>query len=279
MSMRMMTAICHGAQNQGVMKLACKWAKQFDGKITGLGVVDMTVVAPTPAMALPGGNAPLVPPDTALMSDATERIQSTLRDYADQCMQAEVEYEQVKSLVTSHEEILSEAQSQDVVLLGSPLPSEAAAPGGPAKTMLENVLRHSPRPVVVVPDKIADGQGVLVAYDGSLQASRSLQALVASGLIALGKVTILNVGEEFEETNNTPVKRAVDYLAAHGIEAEIHHVVDRAAEHAIVDEAAHRNVELIVMGAYGQSRLAEFFVGSTTSKVIDQSTVPMFLYH
>ena len=279
MSMRIMVVICPGTQNQCAMNLGTKWAKQFGGKVTGLGVIDTTIVAPIPAMALPGGNAPLIPPDTALISNATEHVRSSLHDCAELCMQSEIEYEQIDELVTSYEEILVEAQSQDVILLGSLTPPQAAAPGGPAKTLIENVLRHSPRPVVVVPETAQDGQGILVAYDGSLQASRALQALVASGLMTLGNITVLNVGGEFQDTSNTPTKRALDYLAAHGVEAELHQVVDRAAEHAIVDEAAHRNVELIVMGAYGQSKLAEFFVGSTTSKVIDQSNVPIFLFH
>jgi nucleotide-binding universal stress UspA family protein len=56
-------------------------------------------------------------------------------------------------------------------------------------------------------------------------------------------------------------------------------VTDKSVEQLIIDEAQRQNVELIVMGAYGRSRLAEFFLGSVTSRVIDESPVPLFLFH
>jgi nucleotide-binding universal stress UspA family protein len=33
------------------------------------------------------------------------------------------------------------------------------------------------------------------------------------------------------------------------------------------------------MGAYGRSTLREFFLGSVTSTLLEQATVPLFLYH
>ncbi|MCA9119451.1 MAG: universal stress protein [Planctomycetales bacterium] len=39
------------------------------------------------------------------------------------------------------------------------------------------------------------------------------------------------------------------------------------------------NAELIVMGAYGQARVKEFFFGSATCTALQQSLVPLFLFH
>jgi nucleotide-binding universal stress UspA family protein len=107
-----------------------------------------------------------------------------------------------------------------------------------------------------------------------------LQALVASGLSALDGIRVLSVDEESEETANEHGQRAVEYLAVHGIEAESQpKVTDKSVEHVITEEAQRHGVELIVMGAYGRSRLAEFFLGSVTSRVLDESPLPVFLFH
>lgn len=278
MSIQIMVAVCHGTQNQEMMNLATRWVKQLGGTITGFGVVDESVWAPTPAMALPGGNASLAPPDREIVIRAKNRVQQSLEKWSAHCHQNDVEYQQIDEIGTSHDQILMEAQGHDVILMGKPETSDLGI-SVPAKTIIEDVLRHSPRPVIVVPDHAQEGKGILVAYDGSLQAARALQALVSSGLTALGNITVLYVNNEFEETGDKPIKLATHYLAGHDVYVETHQIVDKAAEHSIVEEAKRRGSELIVMGAYGQSRFAEFFLGSTTGKVIDQSSVPLFLFH
>jgi nucleotide-binding universal stress UspA family protein len=81
-------------------------------------------------------------------------------------------------------------------------------------------------------------------------------------------------------TNNEHAGRAVDYLAAHGIDAENQpEVTEEPVERVIVEQAQRHDLELIVLGAYGRSRLAELILGSVTSRVIDESPVPLFLFH
>ena len=104
--------------------------------------------------------------------------------------------------------------------------------------------------------------------------------MVASGLTALGNIGILTIDENSEETANEHARRAVEYFDVHDIRAESQaKITDKAVEDVIVEEAGRQGAEMIVMGAYGRSRLAEFFLGSVTSRVLDESPLPVFLFH
>ena len=47
----------------------------------------------------------------------------------------------------------------------------------------------------------------------------------------------------------------------------------------ILKEAGEQNASLLVMGAYGRPALREFFLGSVTQKVLENTPVPLFLSH
>jgi nucleotide-binding universal stress UspA family protein len=47
----------------------------------------------------------------------------------------------------------------------------------------------------------------------------------------------------------------------------------------ILDQVRQYQARLLVLGAYGQSTLREFFLGSVTRTVLQHSHVPLFLYH
>jgi nucleotide-binding universal stress UspA family protein len=75
-------------------------------------------------------------------------------------------------------------------------------------------------------------------------------------------------------------ERAVEFLKSHGIPVSACPVdsCGPPAE-AILDRARLWDAGLLVMGAYGQPVLREFFLGSVTRTVLEESPVPVFLYH
>lgn len=133
--------------------------------------------------------------------------------------------------------------------------------------------------MVTVPRSPVGGEAVVVAYDGSLQASRTLYALEASGLADSRIVHVVSVAHQLPEAV-ARVGRAVDFLRAHDIEAHGHPVEsDRAAAIAIEEKLLSLDAGLLVMGAYGQPTLREFFIGSVTRTMLETCAVPIFCYH
>ncbi len=281
MPLRILVAIQNASPGEGSFSLAADWACRFQGSIVGLGIVDESAGAP--ASMLTGGAASLgniaMADAEALRSKAERSVAQALDELETHCREAGIEYRQVAKAGDPEEVIGAEAQSCDVVLLGQAAPPDPEF-GVPARTILESTLRNSPRPVVVVPRHLQSGKGVLVAYDGSIQAARALQAMAACDLVRLGPITVMGVHHDSENAAREHVGRAVDYLAGHGLTADGQVVAsDESVERAIIGEAQARGAELIVMGAYGHSRLAQFLLGSITTKVLDGATAPVFLFH
>src|SRR5271157_4501371 len=138
---------------------------------------------------------------------------------------------------------------------------------------VRRVLKNSPRPVITVPARLNikpddPRHTVLVAYDGSLQAARALQAFQTSGLAGVLPTIVVSVSPEQLEASRV-AERAIDYLRFHDIKAQAHPVTTHKATAPVLLKAAaeHKSV-LIVMGAYGQPILREFFIGSVTRSLL-----------
>lgn len=71
------------------------------------------------------------------------------------------------------------------------------------------------------------------------------------------------------------------YLARHGVNAEVKHVVsgDVSVGDAVLNTVTDEGCDLIVMGAYGHSRVREVAFGGVTRNVLQHMTVPTLLSH
>jgi nucleotide-binding universal stress UspA family protein len=76
------------------------------------------------------------------------------------------------------------------------------------------------------------------------------------------------------------LERARKFLSHHKIEA-VPHVLKLAGPPAapILEQVRSLGAGLLVMGAYGQRALREFFVGSVTRTALGECPVPLFVYH
>ena len=119
----------------------------------------------------------------------------------------------------------------------------------------------------------------VVAYDGSLQAARALAAFQSTGIGESGRVHVLTMdSNSLDATRHAD--RALKYLRYHKIEA-VPHVMHSSSEPAqvILEQVRRLGAGLLVMGAYGQPVLREFFVGSVTRTMLKECPVPVLCYH
>jgi len=144
---------------------------------------------------------------------------------------------------------------------------------------LQNVLRQSSRPVVAVPDTIRDGKSILIAYDGSPQVDRALQAFGTLGLAGGDEAHVLSIHGD-HATAEQQARQAVDFLKSHGIRAFPHSAEPTASvDKIILGTIQQLQAPLLVMGACGRSVWREYVFGSTTTNVLEASPVPLFLCH
>jgi nucleotide-binding universal stress UspA family protein len=259
------------------LDLAIRWARQSDALLVGLGVIDEpTIRGPEPVPL--GGVYYKRHRDDVRMHEARVRVEQFLERFALRCTEAGVPSKLLEDVGLPWEQILVESQRYDLVLLGQRTYFHFETQEAPCET-LKKVLKNSPRPVVTVPEKLGSDGPVVVAYDGSLQAARALQAFQASGLYGQKEAHVITVADDHVEAARH-ADRAAEFLRFHDVPARVHALASTERPARILLERAHSlGAGLLVMGAYGQPVLREFFLGSVTRTLLKESPVPLFLYH
>ena len=147
-------------------------------------------------------------------------------------------------------------------------------------TAVEAALFDSGRPVIMAPPAAPKsfGQTVLIHWNASTETARCI--LFAMPLLKKAKrVAIIAV--EGAISPGPTIKDAVGYLAANGIEATDKTVTGKAsrAGEAILAEATAMGADLLIKGAYTQSRLRQMIFGGATSHILSAATIPVFFAH
>jgi len=257
--------------------LGIRWAKHSNALLVGLGVVDEPEILQPVCMPL-AGTASQERRDRTLLADARHKVENFLQDFSIRCADAGVSSKVLEDVGLPPDQIMLEAQRYDLILLGQQTYFAFETQSGADDTLRE-VVQQSPRPVVAVPEQPASGSSVLVAYDGSLQAARALQAFQSVGTCGLHPVHVVSVLPDRTEAARC-ASRAVDFLGFHGVKTELH-AIGSSQEPAqqILNLARQLNAGLVVMGACGQSGWKEVFFGSVTRTMLHDSNIPLFLYH
>ncbi len=265
--------------SERALDLGIAWARRFDSKLVGVAVVDDPGIRGSEGMLLAEGyHGSIYKP---LLMEARQHVERTLQQFVKRCKDSEVGFRAIEGEGTPYVEILQEAQAHDLVLLGQATHFEYGW-GDQDDETLSRVVKDSPRPVVVVPreEPVLKPQAVtLIGCDGSLPSSQAIASFVASGLDMLGPVMLLGIGEYAIDAERN-LHRAVEYFRAHDIEARPHPIVTKAPPaQVLLERAKDWNAGLLVLGAYGQPTLREFFLGSVTRTILRETTVPLFLNH
>jgi nucleotide-binding universal stress UspA family protein len=140
---------------------------------------------------------------------------------------------------------------------------------------LERIVRASHKPVFVASRAFKPISKVLVAYDGGTSAMKAVDHIACSPLFAGLEIHIVTIGTASPEVKKG-LEDAKALLKAAGIEAEtaVHPGQPDKVLTKLVDDA---QFDLLVMGAYGHSRIRSLIIGSTTTEMIRSCKVPVVL--
>ena len=143
------------------------------------------------------------------------------------------------------------------------------------------VVMGAARPVLVVPYIGASrpmGKRVLVAWNDSREATRAVNDAMPL-LVNADFVDVLTITEA-EGREYRPTEMA-HYLARHGVTCEASNLAQAGLSpaHHILNRATDRDMDTVVMGAYGHSRLRELVLGGDSRTILQQMTVPVLMSH
>lgn len=175
-----------------------------------------------------------------------------------------------------------EARYADLVVLGQTDTDEVL----PAmmSDFPEYVVMYAGRPVLIVPyagsfEHI--GKKILVAWDGSMEASRAINgALPFLRQAQEVKVVVFNAEKQVNVHGEQPGADIALYLARHGVNVDVlQETTDQDSGNALLSLAADTFADLLVMGCYAHSRFREVLLGGASRTVLESMTLPVLMAH
>lgn len=256
-----LVALDGSAYSDPAAALAIDWAGRHGARLLGLGVLDAPSIRGAEPVPL-GAGAYKKARDEARLVEAHRRVVDFLVDFQARSKAAGVTAEVIEDIGDPAARIRREAQRCDVVILARETHFHFETQEEPDGTLAQ-VLRGSPRPVVVVPLELPERQGIVLAYGGGREAARTLQTFHLLGLAAGEPVEVVSIHREAAEAEAL-TRLAGDYLTAHGAPHRLRPIASAAPP-----------AEVLL--AHGHHPLRDLFGTSVTRAVLRACPVPAFI--
>jgi nucleotide-binding universal stress UspA family protein len=270
-----LVALDESAYSDSATTLALEWGYRFGARLLGLGILDKpSITAPEPIPL--GASSFRKGLEEQRLHNAEEHVLGLLSKFQERCAAAGVPARVLEDVGDPTQCILKHAPRCDVIILGYETQFSFEAQDAP-DTVRAKVLRSSPRPIAVVPRELRTGKGVVVAYGGGREVSRTLQTLQLLGLADGEVIHLVSVSRE-DGTVSAAAELAAEFLEAHGAQCELHFVkTDMAPAEAILAQVRILQPRLIVMGAHAHHPLRDLFATSVTRAVLSACPVPVVI--
>ncbi|MGK7945823.1 MAG: universal stress protein [Microcystaceae cyanobacterium] len=143
---------------------------------------------------------------------------------------------------------------------------------------LERIIRSSHKPCLITTQNYQPIERLLLAYDGSKSCQKILQFLIDSSVFQGLELHIVNViknnAQDIAHQRLEEAKRATTNAGF----TPTCQLLDGEREKAIADYIETHKIRLLLMGAYGHSRLRHLVIGSTTTQLLRSSSIPVLLF-
>lgn len=172
-------------------------------------------------------------------------------------------------------ETLSELESETRLLVIGKRGESAHLASEHLGSNLERVVRALHRPILMVPETFRAPERVMIAFDGSKTMHKGIEMIAASPLFKGIVCHVVLVGADVTDLR-TQCDWALDTLNNAGLEA---HGEIRAGdvESTLHEYCREHAIDLLVMGAYGHSRIRHLLVGSTTTAMLRSADIAQLL--
>lgn len=181
------------------------------------------------------------------------------------------------------DEVITNSGQADLVVISQTETWSSALDPEPA--FADRLIMASGRPVLVIPSSgefKTIGKRVIIGWKGTREAARAVHDALPI-LVKAEKVTLITIDTQDASSSEeiSTIRQMVEMLRRHGVNAEEQVLVvsDIPAEEALLSEATALGADLIVIGAYGHTRLRELLLGGVTRFLQNHMTVPVLMSH
>lgn len=267
-----------GEANDFRVETALHLAKVYNAHATGMYLV------PYPVIPVYGGVFPDVIPYTASdQLDEASNIANTLKsNFGEKAKELNVpcEWKTIDGINLRY--IVDNARYADIVIV----PQGYSRYGEENTQKFDDYLSiHLGRPLIIIPDlkKVFYlPKKILIAWDESHESARAVHdALPLLQYAEYVQVISVSISSDEEKASMIYCDDLRTHLSHHGIEVEVVSVnqSSKGTGGTILESALEFDADLIVMGAYGHTRIKEIVLGGATSFLLKHTTVPLFLSH
>jgi len=178
------------------------------------------------------------------------------------------------------DQLIIESRFHDVVVLAGGPERAGRLPDG----AIGSVVMGAGRPVLLASEETTAKpiKTIAVAWKTGAEAARALTAAMPL-LAQADRIDVLSANENDSEADSCVHRadRIVQQLRWHGLNAHGRFVVPegRSVPDAILETAKNGNADLLVMGAYGHSRMRETIFGGFTQRILRGAAIPVLLFH
>lgn len=257
-------------------RYAMQIAKAHEAEITALPLVPATAIGENGAVPL--GAASFARRSRAELraqrQECRDRIQSTLDDLQKSCEEAHLPCTVREAAEEPFEALKSAWRYHDLTVFGVKGFMNHALLEEPTETMLE-FIRQGVRPILGVSKAYRPIKKVAIAYDGSMESSKSMKRYTQMRLWPEADVEVVHFEGDRERAAEL-LADAKDYGRAHGRNVTLKHI-QSPARTSILPYVSAADVDLLVLGNSARKLLTRRLFGDTVSHVVSNAEIPVFL--
>lgn len=255
------------------IKLAAAIALNENAHLTGIGITGISLLIYQAGLI--NDNDPNLSTHLIAEQDILrESAKDALNDFTRIAQTMHVRSFDTQLVDDETDDFTRHARCNDLIVIGQTDPEEPSPAVTP--TFPEHAVLNSGRPLLIVPyagNFERFGRKVMIAWDASAAAARA----VAYALPILRRADIVEV-IVFNLDDEQLGPDVVQYLAHHDVKADlIRQETDIDVGNSLLSMATDLNSDVMVMGAYGHSRLREKLLGGVTRTVLESMTVPVLM--
>lgn len=170
---------------------------------------------------------------------------------------------------------LKEFESETRMLVVGKRGADTASAHGHIGGHLESIIRSLHKPILIAQQSFTPPKNIMLAFDGSPTTRKGVDMVAASPLFRGIPCHLVMVSADTEAAQEQ-LKSAQQVLLAAGFECPAA-IIPGEPERALAEYQSQADIDLLIMGAYGHSRIRHFIVGSTTTAMISKTKISLMV--
>lgn len=170
---------------------------------------------------------------------------------------------------------LKECENETRMLVIGKRGADTASAHGHIGRHLESIIRSLHKPILIAQQTFTPPQNIMIAFDGSPTTCKGVDMVAASPLFRDVPCHLVMVGADTEAAQEQ-LETAQQVLIAAGFDAPAA-IIPGEPERALAEYQSRYDIDLLIMGAYGHSRIRHLIVGSTTTAMISKTKISLMV--